>query len=222
MTRTIRAPRGATLTCKNWLIEAAYRMIQNNLDPEVAFDPDHLIVYGGRGRAARNWECYRRHPGLAARSGARRDVARPVGQAGRRLQDPRRRPTRADRQLEHRAALGHAGKLRQVGGRGPDHVRPDDRRKLDLHRHAGHPAGHLRDLRRAGPAARLGHAQGQARAHRGPGRDGRRATAGRDDERGRGRGRRRRSLAHRPPAGAPLPGRRHRQPGRGDDVGGRG
>jgi urocanate hydratase len=58
MTRTIRAPRGATLTCKNWLIEAAYRMIQNNLDPEVAFDPEHLIVYGGRGRAARNWECY--------------------------------------------------------------------------------------------------------------------------------------------------------------------
>ena len=58
MTRTVRAPRGATLTCKNWLIEAAYRMIQNNLDPEVAFDPDNLIVYGGRGRAARNWECY--------------------------------------------------------------------------------------------------------------------------------------------------------------------
>ena len=58
MTRTIRAPRGAQLTCKNWLIEAAYRMLQNNLDPEVAFDPDHLIVYGGRGKAARNWECF--------------------------------------------------------------------------------------------------------------------------------------------------------------------
>ena len=58
MSRTIRAPRGTTLTCKNWLIEAAYRMIQNNLDPEVAFDPEHLIVYGGRGRAARNWECF--------------------------------------------------------------------------------------------------------------------------------------------------------------------
>jgi len=58
MTRVIRAPRGATLTCKNWLIEAAYRMIQNNLDPEVAGDPEHLIVYGGRGRAARNWECF--------------------------------------------------------------------------------------------------------------------------------------------------------------------
>jgi urocanate hydratase len=58
MTRTIRAPRGTTLTCKNWLIEAAYRMIQNNLDPEVAGDPENLIVYGGRGRAARNWACF--------------------------------------------------------------------------------------------------------------------------------------------------------------------
>lgn len=58
MKRTIRAPRGTALTCKNWLIEAAYRMIQNNLDPDVAFDPDNLIVYGGRGRAARNWECF--------------------------------------------------------------------------------------------------------------------------------------------------------------------
>jgi urocanate hydratase len=58
MTRTIRAPRGTQLTCKNWLIEAAYRMIQNNLDPEVAFDPERLIVYGGRGKAARNWECF--------------------------------------------------------------------------------------------------------------------------------------------------------------------
>ncbi len=56
MSRTIRAPRGATLTCRNWLIEAAYRMLQNNLDPDVAFDPDNLIVYGGRGKAARNWE----------------------------------------------------------------------------------------------------------------------------------------------------------------------
>src|SRR5512139_2333580 len=58
MSRVVRAPRGAQLTCKNWLIEAAYRMIQNNLDPEVAFDPEHLIVYGGRGKAARNWECF--------------------------------------------------------------------------------------------------------------------------------------------------------------------
>ncbi|GAB4538203.1 MAG: urocanate hydratase [Anaerolineales bacterium] len=58
MKREIHAPHGTQLTCKNWQIEAAYRMIQNNLDPKVAFDPDHLIVYGGRGRAARNWECF--------------------------------------------------------------------------------------------------------------------------------------------------------------------
>ena len=58
MSRRITAPRGTTLTCRNWQIEAAYRMIQNNLDPEVAFDPDNLIVYGGRGKAARNWACF--------------------------------------------------------------------------------------------------------------------------------------------------------------------
>jgi urocanate hydratase len=55
----VRSPRGSTLTCANWLIEAAYRMIQNNLDPEVAEDPDRLVVYGGIGKAARNWDCYR-------------------------------------------------------------------------------------------------------------------------------------------------------------------
>ena len=58
MKRTIKAPTGSDLTCKNWLIESAYRMIQNNLDAEVAFDPDNLIVYGGRGKAARDWESY--------------------------------------------------------------------------------------------------------------------------------------------------------------------
>jgi urocanate hydratase len=56
--REIRAPRGNTLTCKNWQIEAAYRMIQNNLDPEVAGDPNRLIVYGGSGKAARSWEAF--------------------------------------------------------------------------------------------------------------------------------------------------------------------
>jgi urocanate hydratase len=54
----VRAPRGTQLSCKNWLIEAAYRMLQNNLDPEVAENPDALVVYGGIGKAARNWDCY--------------------------------------------------------------------------------------------------------------------------------------------------------------------
>jgi len=56
--RPVRAPRGTELTCKSWLSEAAYRMIQNNLDPEVAEKPDDLVVYGGRGRAARSWEAF--------------------------------------------------------------------------------------------------------------------------------------------------------------------
>ncbi|MDO9356790.1 MAG: hypothetical protein Q7T55_24040, partial [Solirubrobacteraceae bacterium] len=57
-TRVIRAPRGSTLNCKSWLTEAAYRMLQNNLDAEVAERPQDLVVYGGIGRAARNWACY--------------------------------------------------------------------------------------------------------------------------------------------------------------------
>ncbi len=55
----IAAPRGTELTCKGWPQEAAYRMLQNNLDPEVAENPDELVVYGGTGRAARNWDSYR-------------------------------------------------------------------------------------------------------------------------------------------------------------------
>lgn len=56
--REIRAPRGAEKVCKTWVAEAAYRMLQNNLDKEVAENPKHLVVYGGIGRAARNWECF--------------------------------------------------------------------------------------------------------------------------------------------------------------------
>jgi urocanate hydratase len=58
--RVVRAPRGRELSCKSWLTEAAFRMIQNNLDPEVAEHPEELVVYGGIGRAARNWECFDR------------------------------------------------------------------------------------------------------------------------------------------------------------------
>jgi len=56
--RSIIAPKGTELSCKNWQIEAPYRMIQNNLDPDVAENPDELVVYGGKGKAARSWECY--------------------------------------------------------------------------------------------------------------------------------------------------------------------
>ncbi len=56
--RTVRAPRGGELRCRGWQQEAALRMLMNNLDPEVAERPQDLVVYGGSGRAARNWECY--------------------------------------------------------------------------------------------------------------------------------------------------------------------
>jgi urocanate hydratase len=59
-THTVRAPRGTALSCKGWAQEAALRMLMNNLDPEVAERPEDLVVYGGRGKAARSWEAYER------------------------------------------------------------------------------------------------------------------------------------------------------------------
>src|SRR3982751_2422080 len=57
-TRSLRAPRGSAITCKGWQQEAAMRMLMNNLDEEVAERPQDLVVYGGTGKAARNWDCY--------------------------------------------------------------------------------------------------------------------------------------------------------------------
>src|SRR5262245_7625683 len=56
--RPVRAPRGLERTCQGWIQEAALRMLMNNLDPEVAEDPDRLVVYGGRGKAARTWQAF--------------------------------------------------------------------------------------------------------------------------------------------------------------------
>jgi urocanate hydratase len=138
----MKSPHGTQLTCKNWLIEAAWRMLQNNLDPQVAFAPDELIVYGGRGKAARN------HASLEAILETLRTLepdetllvqsGKPVAVFRTHLDAPR--VLIANSNI---AQVGHSGKLRQMGEGRPDHVRPDDGRKLDLHRHAGHPAGHL-------------------------------------------------------------------------------
>ena len=65
--RVVRAPRGSKLSCGSWLTEAPYRMIQNNLDPEVAEHPDRLVVYGAIGKAARNWEAFDRILGVLRR-----------------------------------------------------------------------------------------------------------------------------------------------------------
>ena len=56
--QTFRAPTGQQRTCKNWPTEAAFRLLQNNVDPAVAERPEDLVVYGGTGKAARNWECF--------------------------------------------------------------------------------------------------------------------------------------------------------------------
>ena len=109
--RTIRAPRGTALTCKGWPQEAALRMLMNNLDPDVAERPDDLVVYGGSGKAARNWEAFDAIVAIAARARARRDAARAVGQAGRRLPDASRRAARAHRQRAARAGVGDLGEL---------------------------------------------------------------------------------------------------------------
>ncbi|MFN9910522.1 MAG: urocanate hydratase, partial [bacterium] len=58
MSRVIRAPRGNTLRCKGWVQEAALRMLMNNLDPDVAERPEDLVVYGGSGKAARDWPAF--------------------------------------------------------------------------------------------------------------------------------------------------------------------
>ena len=85
------APPGALdLRCLGWAQEAALRMLENNLDPEVAEKPEELIVYGGRGKAARDWPSLRQYRRDSPEAARRRDASRPVGQAGRRLRDPRR------------------------------------------------------------------------------------------------------------------------------------
>ena len=154
--RTIRAPRGTERSCRGWVQEAALRMLMNNLDPEVAERPEDLVVYGGTGKAARDWASLR--PDRRQRSagaGRRRDAAGPVGQAGGRPAHPPDAPRVliANSNLVGRWATWEH--FRELESEGPDDVRPDDRRLVDLHRHAGHPAGHLRDLRpgRAAPTS---------------------------------------------------------------------
>ena len=83
--RIIHAPRGSERTCKGWHQEAAMRMLMNNLDPDVAENPDQLVVYGGTGRAARSWEAFDAIVRLAARARKRRNPSRSIGKAGRQI-----------------------------------------------------------------------------------------------------------------------------------------
>ena len=144
----VKAPRGNQLSCKGWGQEAAMRMLMNNLDPDVAERPQDLVVYGGTGRAARSWECYHAIVKSLKVAGKRRDSAGAVGQAGRHFSDARIRATRAHLQLEPGGPLVELGEIQRTGEAGPHHVRPDDRRLVDLYRLAGNHSGYVRDVLR--------------------------------------------------------------------------
>ncbi len=149
----IRAPRGTQLRCKGWQQEAALRCLMNNLDPEIAERPADLVVYGGIGKAARNWECYHAIVRELERLGNDETLlvqsGKPVAVFPTHEMAPR--VLIANSNLVGKWAT--LGALQRARPQGPDDVWPDDRGKLDLHRHAGHPAGHVPDLRRAGRAA---------------------------------------------------------------------
>ena len=159
-------------------------MLQNNLDPEVAERPQDLVVYGGIGRAARDWASFDEI--LATLKRARTTTRRCWCSRASRWACSRR-TTNAPRVLIANSNLvpqvGDLGPLQRARPQGPDDVRPDDRGLLDLHRQPGHRAGHLRDLRRGRPPALQRRPRGQVDPHRRPRRHGRRAAAGRHDGR---------------------------------------
>ena len=148
MTRApVRAPRGATLSCRGWAQEAAMRMLMNNLDPDVAERWQDLVVYGGSGKAARTWDDFDRIVATLRRLGDDETLliqsGKPVGVFRTHADAPR--VLIANSLLV--PAWGDWEHFRQLRGDGTHDVRPDDGRLVDLHRHAGDPPGHVRDVR---------------------------------------------------------------------------
>ena len=141
--RVVRAPRGPELSAKSWLTEAPMRMLMNNLDPDVAESPDELIVYGGIGRAARDWETFERIVATLKRSKTTKRCWSSQASLSAFFAPMRDAPRVLHRQFEPRAALGHVGAFPRARSQGPDDVRPDDGRLVDLHRYPRHRAGHV-------------------------------------------------------------------------------
>ncbi len=144
----VRAPRGSSITCKGWHQEAALRMIHNNLDPEVAENPDELIVYGGRGRAARDWPSF--HAIVRSLQSLENDETLIV-QSGKPVGMFRTHPEAPRVLIANSNLVGHWSnfdEFTRLGKHGPHDVRPDDRRLVDLHRQPGHRARHVRNIRR--------------------------------------------------------------------------
>ena len=146
--RHVSAPRGAALSCKGWPQEAALRMLMNNLDPEVAERPDDLVVYGGSGRAARSWPAFDAIVETLRRLEHDETL---VVQSGKPVAVFRTHPW-APRVLIANALLVPAwanwDTFRDLEDRGLTMYGQMTAGQLDLHRHAGHPAGHLRNAGR--------------------------------------------------------------------------
>ena len=184
--RPVRAPRGTALSCRGWPQEAAMRMLMNNLDPEVAEHPDQLIVYGGSGRAARSWQAFdaivRSLQDLQGDETLLVQSGKPVGVM--RTHEWAPRVLIANSNLVPQWATWE--EFRRLESLGLTMYGQMTAGILDLHRHPGHPAGHLRDVRgRRGEAVRR-LAGRHDHAHRRAGRHGRRAAARGDHERRRG------------------------------------
>ena len=157
------------------------RMLMNNLDPEVGEKPSELVVYGGIGRAARDWESFDRIVATLKRLEGDETLlvqsGKPVGVFRTHADAPRVLIANSNL-VPHWANWEHFNRARPQR---PDDVRPDDGGLLDLHRHPGHRSGHLRDLRRTRPPALWRQPPGQMVPDRGTWRHGRRPAArGRD------------------------------------------
>ena len=205
--REVRAPRGPELSAKSWLTEAPLRMLMNNLDPEVAENPHELVVYGGIGRAARNWDDFDR---IVAALRELDDDETLLVQSGKPVGVFR---THAD---APRVLIANSNLVPQWATW--DHFHELDRKGLMMYGQmtagswiyigiAGHRAGHLRDLRRGRAPALRRRPGGAVDPDRGPRRHGRRAAAGGGDGRGLVPGRRVRAGPDRVPPADPLPRR---------------
>src|SRR5580698_10349757 len=176
MSPAIRAPRGTSLRCRGWKQEAALRMLMNNLDPEVAERPADLVVYGGTGKAARDWPSFhaivRELENLGDDETLLVQSGRPVGVFRTHEEAPRVLIANAN-------LVGHWSNWEQFRAL----ERPDDRRELDLHRYARDSARHLRNFRRRCPQALQRLAGRASGSHRWTRRYGRRPTSGGHHER---------------------------------------
>ncbi len=179
----IRAPRGTTLRCKGWQQEAALRCLMNNLDPEVAEAPEKLVVYGGIGKAARNWECYHAIVRELERLGDEETLlvqsGKPVGVFPTHEGAPR--VLIANSNLV--GAWANWDEFHKLDRAGLIMYRADDRGQLDLHWHAGNFARDVSDIFLDGGSAFWWKPGGKADRVGRHWRDGWGATAGRDHER---------------------------------------